>query len=69
MINGQGSGSMHAYQARCTFPQTGRTTASQQGDKVIVSYYLPGRPPGNVRHDFGHLCAGSWYLLDKTTLA
>src|SRR5207248_2595528 len=42
LSNGQGTGAFHANYTTCSTPDTGRTTASQQGDKIILSYYLPG---------------------------
>jgi hypothetical protein len=41
-LNGQGSGSFHIYNTNCALAAGGDTNASQQGDKVVIDYYLPG---------------------------
>ncbi|MDQ6740749.1 MAG: hypothetical protein M3021_10420, partial [Actinomycetota bacterium] len=40
-LNGKGYGGFHMYDTGCSLAQGGTVTASEQGGKVVLSYYLP----------------------------
>lgn len=40
-LQGAGTGGFHAYDVTCSLAKTGKLSASQQGDRIVLSYSLP----------------------------